>query len=218
MIDAAFFTANLSKFMEGGYVPIAFAIFVYSIMLIWHQGTKAVLVRLSEVVTPINTFMTQIVKEQIARVPGTAVFLTRTSQDAPSVLIWHVRQNRALQENVFILKINTQSIPWVKNADRLTLKEIYPNVWRAIASYGFMERPNVPRVLRKAICDHNIALDDITYYVGHATIISSTHGGNRLPKLIEKIYAFMQRNALRESEYFQLPSNAVVEIGRQVDV
>ena len=182
------------------------------------QGTKAVSERLSEVVIPINTFMTQIAKEEIARVTGTAVFLTRTSQDVPSVLIWHVRQNHALQENIFILKINTKSTPWVKSVDRLTLKEIYPNVWRAVASYGFMERPNVPRVLRKAISEYGLVLDNITYYVGHATIISRTHGDNRLPKLIGKIYAFMQRNALRESEYFQLASDAVVEIGRQVDI
>lgn len=218
IIDAAFFTANLSKFMEGGYVPIIFAIFVYGIMLIWHIGTRAVSERLSEVVLPINAFITHIAEEKIARVPGTAVFLTRTSQGAPSVLIWHVRQNRALQKNVFILKVNTKSIPWVKSTDRITLKEIYPNVWRAVASYGFMERPNVPRLLRQVTSKNDLVLDDITYYVGHATIISRSKGSNRLPTWIGKLYAFMQRNALHESEYFQLPPNAVVEIGRQVDV
>ncbi|CAM2753726.1 KUP system potassium uptake protein [Legionella steigerwaltii] len=218
IIDTAFFVANLSKFMEGGYVPIIFAIFVYAIMLIWHIGTRAVSERLSQVVRPINAFMTQIAEEQIARVPGTAVFLTRTSQDAPSVLIWHVRQNRALQKNVFILKVETKSIPWVKSTDRIILNEIYPNVWRVVASYGFMEHPNIPRVLRQVISKNNLVLDDIIYYVGHATIISRAKGGNRLPTWIGKLYAFMQRNALHESEYFQLSPDAVVEIGRQVDV
>lgn len=219
MIDAAFFTANLSKFMEGGFVPIAFAICVYGLMLIWHTGTKAVSAQLSEVVRPINTFMVNIEKEKIARVPGTAVFLTRTSHDAPPVLIWHVKRNHALQENIFILNIITQSIPWVKTANRLTVEEVYPKVWRGVASYGFMQRPNVPTVLKNAIkINQDIVLDDITYYVGRETIIPCGHGGKKLPKLIEIIYAFMKRNALRESEYFQLPSNAVVEIGRQVEV
>ncbi|MGL5741444.1 MAG: potassium transporter Kup [Legionella sp.] len=218
IIDAAFFTANLSKFMEGGFVPIVFAIFVYGIMLIWHLGTKAVSERLSEAVIPINSFMANITEEQIARVPGTAVFLTRTSHDAPSVLIWHVRQNRALQKNIFILNVNTKSIPWVKGCDRITINEISPNVWRAVASYGFMERPNIPRVIRQVISKNDLELDNITYYVGHATIISRAKVGNRLPTWVGKLYAFMQRNALHESEYFQLSPNAVVEIGRQVDV
>lgn len=218
IIDSAFFTANLSKFMEGGYIPIIFAIFVYGIMFIWHLGTKAISERLSEAVVPINAFMARIAEEGIARVPGTAVFLTRTFQDAPAILIWHVKQNRALQNNIFILKVTTQSIPWVKGCDRITLTEIHPNIWRAVASYGFMERPNIPRVLRQAISKNALPIDDLTYYVGHATIISRTKGRNRLPVWIGKIYAFMQRNALHESEYFQLNPDAVVEIGRQVDV
>ncbi|WP_392538637.1 potassium transporter Kup [Legionella sp. 227] len=218
IIDSAFFAANLSKFMEGGYVPVIFAIFVYGIMLIWHSGTKAVSQRLGEAVVPIKAFMKHIAEEQIARVPGTAVFLTRTSEDAPSALIWHVRQNRALQKKVFILKIDTKSIPWVKSTERITLKKIYPNVWRIVASYGFMERPNVPRVMRQVMSKNDLVLNNIIYYVGHARIISREKGKNRLPTWVGKLYAFMQRNALHESEYFQLSPDAVVEIGRQVDV
>ena len=217
LIDAAFFTANLSKIMEGGYVPIIFALLVYGVMLIWHKGRQMVLARLSEVAFPIDTFMTHVAKKQIARVPGTAVFLTRTSQDAPPVLRWHVKQNHALQENVFILQVITKSIPWVKSAARLTIEEVSPKVLRAVAYYGFMERPNVPKVLKQAI-NSGYTLDDITYYVGHETIVSRLHGRQGLSRLIGKIYAFMQRNALHSSEYFQLPSDAVVEIGRQVDV
>lgn len=218
-IDAAFFTANLSKFMEGGYVPIIFAFFVYSIMLIWHRGAKAVSDRVNEAAIPINTFMSDIEKEGIARVPGTAVFLTRNFEGTSPVLMWHVRQNHALQEKIVIIKMTTRSIPWVKNADRLTMKEIYPNVWRAVGSYGFMERPNVPRLLRKAInSDVDLILDNVTYYIGHETIISGTRNRKGLPRLIRKIYAFMQRNALHESDYFQLPNDAVVEIGRQVEI
>ena len=217
LIDTAFFTANLSKIMEGGYVPLIFALLVYGVMLIWHKGRRVVLSRLSEVASPINTFMMYVEKKKIARVPGTAVFLTRTSEDAPPVLRWHVKQNHALQENVFILQVITKSIPWVKSAQRLTIEEVYPKVWRAVASYGFMERPNVPKVLKQAI-NSGYTLDDITYYVGHETIVSRLHGRQGLSRLTGKIYAFMQRNALHSSEYFQLPLDAVVEIGRQVDI
>lgn len=217
IVDAAFFTANLSKFMEGGYIPIIFAIFLYALMHIWHKGTKAVAAQVTEVALPIEAYMGQLVKANIARVPGTGIFLTRTSQDAPPVLMWHVRQNHALQENVLILKVETKSVPWVKSTRRLTMHEVYPHVWRAVISYGFMDRPNVPKALKKAL-NRGLVLDDITYYVGHETILCRSHGKKRLSGLVGRIYVFMRRNGLHASEYYQLPSNAVVEIGRQVDI
>ena len=219
VIDSAFFAANLSKFIDGGYVPIFLGMAVYAIMVIWHRGTKAVAAQLRSVALPLDTFMTQVEKEHVARVPGTGVFLSRSSNDAPPVLMWHVKQNHALQQHVIILNINTTSIPWVKKSKRITLQEIYPSVWRAVLSYGFMERPNVPKVLKNAAnSGHALELEDITYYIGHETIIPNTSGKMRLPRLIREIYSFMQRNALHASEYFQLPSDSVVEIGRQVDV
>lgn len=217
IVDAAFFTANLSKFMEGGYIPIIFAIFLYALMQIWYRGTKAVAAQVTDVALPIDTYMGQLVKANIARVPGTGIFLTRTFQDAPPVLMWHVRQNHALQENVLILRVETKSVPWVKSTERLTMYEVYPHVWRAVISYGFMDRPNVPKALKKVL-DHGLVLDDITYYVGHETVICRSYDKKKLPGLVGQIYVFMRRNGLHASEYYQLPSNAVVEIGRQVDI
>jgi KUP system potassium uptake protein len=218
-IDAGFFTANLSKFMEGGYVPIILSLLVYGVMLIWHKGTKIISERLNEIATPITAFMSNIASENVARVPGTAVFLTRTVEGTPPVMMWHVKQNHALQKQIVILKITTKSTPWVNNTDRLTMKEVCPNVWRAVAYYGFMEHPCIPRVLRKAVDKgYDLSLDEITYYVGHETMITRTQGRTKLSSLIGKIYGFLQRNALHQSEYFQLPSDAVVEIGRQVQV
>jgi len=218
VIDAAFFTANLSKFVEGGYVPIALAAFVYGIMLIWHRGAKAVSEHLKEAVVPIGTFMAQIEKKGISRIAGAAVFLTRTEQDTPPVMVWHVRQNHALHQQLFILKVGTQSIPWVKNNERLTIQEIAPNVWRATARYGFMERPDIPKLLKSAHAHGcNLDLKGITYYVGHETIIPS-NDEKALPGWIEAVFAFMQRNSLHVSDYFRLPPDAVVEIGRQIAI
>lgn len=218
IVDTAFFTANLAKFLQGGYVPVIFALTIYGIMLIWHTGATAVAKRLSEAALPLESFMTQIEAERIARVPGTAVFLTRDPQSAPSVLVWHVKQNRSLHNNVFLLKIRFNSTPWVKGSERILFKEIYPNVWQIIASYGFMERPNVPAAIKQIINKYGIALNDITYYVGQTIIISRAKGRKRLPVWVTKLYSFMHRNALHDNDYFQLPPNAVVGIGRQVDI
>ena len=218
IVDAAFFIANLTKIAEGGYVPLMLAACVYFIMVVWHTGAAAVAERLREAVMPIGKFMKMIEKDQIPRVPGTAVFLTRTQRDVPPVMVWHLRHNRALHEYLFVLTVNTQSVPWTKEADRLTFDEIAPNFWRASARYGFMERPNIPILLEKAhMRGCNIDLDDITYYVGHETVISRSDRKGQ-PRWLETLFAFMQRNSSHLTDYFRLPSDAVVEIGRQIAI
>jgi KUP system potassium uptake protein len=218
IVDAAFFLANLTKIAEGGYVPLLLAACVYLIMVVWHVGMAAIAERLHEAVVPIGKFMKKIEKDQIPRVPGTAVFLTRTQQDVPPVMVWHLRHNRALHQHLFVLTVNTQSVPRIKEAERLTFDEIAPNFWRASALYGFMERPNIPALLARAhIRGCSIDLDDITYYVGHETVIPRGDG-NGQPRWLEALFAFMQRNSSRLTDYFRLPADAVVEIGRQIAI
>ncbi len=218
IVDASFFAANLAKVAEGGYVPLVLAALVYGVMYIWHLGASAVFARLQEQTVPVDDFMARIAEARIPRVPGTAVFLTRTQRDAPPVMVWHVRHNRALHERVFVLTIITESVPWVSSSQRLTVQELAPGFWRASAHFGFMERPDIPALLRQA---HQrgwtIDLSDVTYYVGHETVVP--RGDDKaLPRLVEALFAFMQRNASHLTDYFRLPAEQVVEIGRQVAI
>jgi len=218
IVDAAFFSANVVKIAEGGYVPLLLAGCVYFVMVVWHVGAAAVSSRLHETVMPIGSFMAKIEEAQVPRVPGTAVFLTRTQRDAPPVLVWHLKHNRSLHERLFILTVEIESVPRIRGAARLTVNEIAPNFWRARARYGFMERPDIPALLREA---HGrgcmISVDDVTYYVGHETIV---HREDRqpLPHWLERLFAFMQRNSVHVSDFFRLPPDAVVEIGRQISI
>jgi KUP system potassium uptake protein len=218
LIDFAFFSANLMKIAEGGYVPILLAGAVYFIMVVWHVGTVAVARRIDDSLTPIEDFMAQVERSGIPRVPGTAVFLTRTQRDTPPVMVWHVRHNRALHERLFILTVIIQRNPWVRGVERLAFEEVAPNFWRATARYGFMERPDIPALLGQA---HGrgckIDLSDVTYYVGHETI-SHREEGKALPKWIEQMYAAMQRNSVHASDFFRLPAESVVEIGREIAI
>src|SRR5262249_34074729 len=144
---------------------------VYFVMVVWHIGAASVSDRLRETVMPIGKFMAKIEAAQVPRVPGTAVFLTRTQRDAPPVLVWHLKHNRSLHERLFILTVETESVPRIRRA-RLTVNEIAPNMWRARARYGFMERPDIPALLQEAHARGcMISLDDVTYYVGHETIV-----------------------------------------------
>jgi KUP system potassium uptake protein len=218
IVDAAFLAANLAKITEGGYVPLLLAAAVYGVMLVWHLGAQAVSGRLRDSVMPIASFMARIAEGRIPRVPGTAVFLTRTEHDAPPVMVWHLKHNRALHERLFVLTVLTESVPWIDDASRLNVKEIAPRFWRATAQYGFMEQPDIPALLEAAHASGcGINLSDVTYYVGHETVVPSD-SDKRLPRWVEALFAAMQRNSVHVSEYFKLPRDAVVEIGREVAI
>ncbi|MBO0735957.1 MAG: KUP/HAK/KT family potassium transporter [Alphaproteobacteria bacterium] len=218
LVDAAFFAANITKVAEGGYVPLLLAALVYGVMVIWHLGARAVTARIQDKVTPVEAFVSEIAKEGIPRVPGTAVFLTRTHQGVPPVMVWHVKHNRALHEKLLVLTVTTQSVPWIGDTERLTFDEIAPCFWRATGRYGFMERPDIPALLQHAhALGCGIDLSDVTYYVGHETVVPDDHH-NALLRAVAALFAFMQRNSAHVTDYFKLPIDAVVEIGREVSI
>jgi KUP system potassium uptake protein len=218
VVDSAFFLANLSKIAEGGYVPLILAISVYGVMWIWHRGAAAIAVRMHEALIPVPEFMAGIAARKIPRVPGTAVFVTRTERDTPPVMVWHVKHNRALHEHLFVLRVEVQSVPWVASRSRMTLEKVAPNFWRAEAHYGFMERPHIPELLATGkLLGCTVDLDDVTYYVGRETVVPREDGMG-LPAWQERIFVVMERNAVHVSDFFSLPSDQVVEIGRQVAI
>ena len=218
IIDGAFFLANLTKIAEGGYVPLVLAICVYGIMWIWHRGSEAVAARMHEALIPIPQYMEEIAAKKIPRVPGTAVFLTRTERDTPPVMVWHVRHNRALHEHLFVLRVEILSVPWISSRNRISIQKVAPNYWRAEARFGFMERPHIPELLTASeALGCTIDLADVTYYVGHETVVGR-EDGRGLPAWQERIFAVMERNAAHVSDFFSLPTDQVVEIGRQVAI
>lgn len=218
IIDGAFFLANLTKVRDGGYVPLLLAIAIYMVMWIWHRGAQAMITQAQGSLTPIPVFLAKTLADGIPRVPGTAVFLTRTSQGTPSLMVWHVRHNRALHEKLFVLRLASLPIPWVTGSDRIDLHEIAPNFWRAEARYGFMERPDIPAILRTSTSrGSTIDLEDITYYVGHETLVGR-EDDKGLPGWQVSLFTILERNALHVSDFFSLPSDQVVEVGRRISI
>jgi KUP system potassium uptake protein len=218
VVDSAFFLANLTKIAEGGYVPLVLALLIYSAMWIWHRGAMAVSARMREALIPIGEFMARIRAANIPRVPGTAVFLTRAERDTPPVMIWHVKHNRALHEHLFVLRVEILSVPWLPSGERLTIEEVAPNFWRGDAHFGFMERPHIPELLAASkSLGCTVELADVTYYVGHETVIGRDDGMG-MPGWQERFFAVMERNAVHVSDFFSLPNDQVVEIGRQVAI
>jgi KUP system potassium uptake protein len=218
LIDATFFASNLTKVLSGGYIPLLLAGAVYGTMTIWHVGSESISDRLRHSVQPIDKFIKDLHDGGIARVPGTAVFLTRTPEHAPPVLLWYLRHARALHHRVFILRVEILPRPWSNYVGRFKFEELAHGIWRGTARYGFMERPDVPGLMREATLDGcDIDLKDITYFIGHETVVSRGPAMG-LPHWVEAIFAFMQRNAAHATDYFRVPHDAVVEIGREIAI
>ncbi len=218
VIDAGFFSSNSLKIVEGGYVPLLLAAVVYGLMLIWHRGTVAVAHNLSQTSIGVPEFLADLKTRNIPRVPGTAVFLTRTDSGVPPVMLWHLKQNRALHERLVVLRVLTESRPRVHWPELMSVAREGENFWRVTAHFGFMQRPDIPHLMREA---HEkgcgVMLDDITYYVGHEIILRRERGA-QLPVWQEKIFAAMVRNTSHMTDYFRLPTEQVVEIGRQISI
>ena len=218
VVDCGFFTSNLTKVLDGGYMPLLIAVAVYGVMWIWHRGTSAIRARVIADEVPLKKFIETIGAHDIARVPGSAVFLTRADSETPPVLVWHVRKNRSLHEYVLILKLVVTSSPRTKPSERLQIERVADKFWRIEARHGFMERPNVLAVLddcrTKGV---EINRDDVTFYVGHETIIPR-EGRRGIPRWQEAIFAAMARNSVRITDVLKLPHNQVVEIGREVAI
>jgi KUP system potassium uptake protein len=218
IVDAGFFAANSMKIAEGGYVPLLLAAAVYGVMLIWHRGSAAVARRMEQMPVSVPDFLADIKRRGVPRVPGTAVFITRTASGVPPVMVWHLRQNRALHECVIVLRVVTESRPRVHWPDLMSIGREGDNFWRVQAHFGFMQRPDIPHLLKEAQqqgCE--VRLDDVTYYVGHENILHRERGP-ALPHWQEVLFAAMVRNASHVTDYFRLPSEQVVEIGRQISI
>jgi KUP system potassium uptake protein len=217
-VDAGFFAANSLKIADGGYVPLLLAAIIYGLMLIWHRGSIAVARRLEQTPISVSEFLADLKARNVPRVPGTAVFLTRTAMGIPPVLVWHIRHNRALHERVLVLRVLTESRPRANWPERMQIEQEGENFWRVTAHFGFIQRPDIPILLKEAQqrgC-HTL-LDDVTYYVGHENILHRRHGP-AMPHWQEAIFAAMVRNASHVTDYFRLPTQQVVEIGRQISI
>ena len=215
LVDGGFLTANMLKIAEGGWVPLLLGASICCVMLIWQAGTAAVQKQVDEMQIPIGDIAAQIESGGIARVPGTAVFVARLSRDVPPIVVWHLRRIRSLHGSIVIVNVVTAMVPYVREQDRTEVHEIAPRVWRVHIHYGFMEQPDLPALLQRAQ-NRGYPVDpaNVTYFIGRETVVPRDDRKG-LPRVVESIFSFMLRNSSEAIEYFHLPRDMVVEIGRQ---
>jgi KUP system potassium uptake protein len=216
-VDLSFFGSNALKLQHGGWVPLAIAISVFTLMTTWNSGRRIVQGLLARGSLPIDLFLADVAKRKPFRAPGTAVFMTSNPDGAPLVLLHHLRHNKTLLQHVVLLSILSTNVPQVPDEERLTVTELGEGFWRVVARYGFMEKANVPNVLSRARALGVVAdKRDTTYYLGRERLLPT--GRARLARWRKKLYIFMSRNSRTATEYFAIPPNRVVELGAQLEM
>ena len=216
LVDLVFFSANAIKLMEGGWFPLLIAGVIAFLMLTWREGVKlveAIRVRQRE---DEATFIATLSEECLFRQPGIAAFLSASPVGIPLALSHHLRHNRVLQERVLLVSVILVNDPYVPDAKRASVTILDEGFERVILTYGFMEQIDIPAGLRLAkTCVPQAELGEISYYLGHETVISSAIVEGMAPWR-EKIFVGMHRNSTPTGASFCIPSGQVVEVGMEI--
>ena len=216
-VDLAFFGANALKILHGGWLPLVIGGVLFTLMTTWKTGRRIVAERLTSRAVPIEDFVKRIGLQPPARVSGTAVFMTAQPRATPAALVHNVRFNKVLHQNVVVLMVTTQPVPYVQDEQRLSLGELGNGISELTIRYGFMEDPNVPRELETARRQGlKIDGEDVAYFLGRETLIVTDTPG--MAQWREHLFVAMARNAQRATAFFRLPTERVAELGVQVEL
>lgn len=214
-VDFAFVAANTFKVAEGGWLTLCVALVVMVIFTTWFKGRRIGLALAAADRLPLPAFIESLALNMPHRVRGTAVFPNGDVDSVPFALLHNLKHNQVLHDRVVVVKVETCDTPRVDARRRIEARDCGNGIWTVVARHGFMERPDLPEYIRIFAYQNALALESMTtsYYVTRATI-----GGGRLPHMNpvrQSLFAWLQRNAGRASDYFQLPDNRVVEMGQR---
>ncbi len=217
LIDLSFFGANLVKIPQGGWLPLLIAAGIYTLMSTWKTGRQILSKRLQEKSVPLNILMADLAADPPLRVPGVAVFMSGNPGGTPPALVHNLAHNKVLHERVVFLTVVTEEVPHVSPAERVTVKHLGKGFHSVTVRYGFMEDPNILDII--AACKERrlmIPLEGTTFFLGREELVSTDRPG--MARWRERLFAFMSRNALRATAFFQIPSTQVFEVGAQVEL
>lgn len=217
IFDLAYFGANLLKFFDGGWFPMAVATVIVVIMTSWKDGRAALSRKFLQTSLPLELFLKSVDEENVHRVAGTAIFMASSSKFTPPSLLHHFKHNQVLHKEVILLTIMLQEVPAVHDRDRIAIELLGNRFYRLIARYGFMETPNVPQVLEMAFRSGLIPhIEPISYYLGRETLLPT--GEAKMMRWRKSLFGFLSRNSQSATNYFGLPPGQVVELGVQVEL
>jgi KUP system potassium uptake protein len=216
-IDLTYFISNIAKIPHGGWYPLLAGACVFIVMRTWTRGRVLVTDLMHRQGRTVQQFLAQIEREGPARVPGVAVFLTNDTAGIPRTLARNLQHNGVVHEKTILLSIATQRVPRVGRGSRYTLTDIGKGLWRVVVRVGFMEQPQVPKLLREA---ERFGLPfrthDATFFLGRDDIVAVGQRG--MPMWRKYLFLYLARNSEFAGAHFGIPPERIVEIGGQVQI
>jgi KUP system potassium uptake protein len=218
VIDATLVSANMAKFLLGGWVPLVLAAAIFAAMWTWYQGRMALAKREQDTSLPMETLLASISPARVHRPQGTAVYLTAFSGNAPNCLLHNLKHNEVLHEQVVLVTVMVPDEPYVPPNARATVRHLGKGVHHVELRYGFMEQPDVPRDLLP-LAERGVPVDPMrtSYFVGRNSFIAATTKP-LLPPWQQKVFLLLSRFASSAGDFFQLPTNRVVELGSRIEI
>ncbi len=218
-IDLAFFASNATKFLSGGWFPLLIGAACFTLLVTWKRGRTLLGRRLAEQGIPLEPFLESLALSPPQRVEGTAIFMTGSAATVPSAFLHNLKHNKVLHERVVFLTVVTHDVPLVPPEDRVQLKRLGEGFWKLEAWYGFKEQPDVQDILDACRIRYGLAFEpmETSFFLSRETIVCA---GERpgMATWRDHLFAWMNRNATRATDFFNIPINRVVELGTHVDI
>jgi KUP system potassium uptake protein len=218
VVDVAFWTANLIKIKDGGWYPLALGLLCFTCLITWYRGRQILRQRAMEEGIQLGSFIESLLKHPPHRVDGTAVFLTAHVDYLPVSFLHNLKHNHVLHERVFFLKVSIWDVPYVNDAERITMKDLGGNIHVVRAIYGFKETPDMGSIIDVIEKTFGMKFDlmNTSFFLSRDTIVPSAIPGMAIWR--ERLFCWMYQNAGRQSDFFKIPANRLVELGAKVEI
>jgi KUP system potassium uptake protein len=216
IVDGAYFAANLTKVPDGGWFPLLIGAIAFTLLTTWAQGRRLMRQRMQEAAMPIEVFVKS-AANSATRVPGTAIFMSSAPSGVPHALLHNMKHNKIIHERVIVLTVVIEDVPYVEAADNAEIVDLGQGFYRMVLRYGFMQETDIQRALSRVTgCGQKFDMMQTSFFLSRQTLIAAARPGMAIWR--EKLFAWMLRNAATAMEFFNLPTNRVVELGSQVEI
>ncbi len=217
IIELVFFSSNILKIKDGGWVPISIAAIAFFLITTWKRGRRLLMLEIRERTLKQDELDTLIEEIKPVSVPGTAIYMVGDQRTVPPSFVFNLKHNKVLHKNVIFLTIRTQEVPYVPSNERLSFQKIDRGFYRVVVSLGFSDSSDVPRILNNLdglIPDFDS--QEATYFLGREILIPTSNRG--MLEVRKKVFSVMSKNAEGAKNYYNLPTEQVVEIGMQIEI
>jgi KUP system potassium uptake protein len=219
VLELAFFAANVTKVLHGGWLPLLVAAALTTVMLTWRRGVVLVTARRTKLEGPLTDYLRSDAVVGLTRVPGSAVFLHPSKDTVPLALRENVQFNRVLHEHVVIVTTRSLNVPHVPDDERVTVDHLaseHDQITHVQLDYGFSDQQDVPAGLQVAVEQHGVRLDleTATYFISRINLRTSDRPG--MARWRKAVVRALSQNAARPSDYFHLPIARTVMMGAEV--